>query len=100
MSEIRIPVFDDKNRSHLMGMATIDDDQITIVVKNEECVNACSDLVRVHMIRAFLLGFQYIKGANVNMTKLDSQKCPNGHPCDNNGQCRQDGCAHRKPKGQ
>lgn len=29
---------------------------------------------------------------------LDSQKCPNGHPCDNNGQCRNKACIYRKKK--
>lgn len=30
--------------------------------------------------------------------KLDSQKCPNGHPCDNNGKCRTKGCEFSKKK--
>jgi hypothetical protein len=31
------------------------------------------------------------------MPALDSQKCPNGHPCDNDGHCRTAGCPYAKP---
>jgi hypothetical protein len=27
--------------------------------------------------------------------KKDSQKCPNGHPCDNKGKCRKKDCEYR-----
>lgn len=28
--------------------------------------------------------------------RVDSQKCRNGHPCDNDGFCREPGCPWRK----